>query len=262
MPFQETLLRQEPLLIQPEILTAFAQRCASFSETIKELLGEPDQPRIENGIGILPVKGVIGKGIYPIEKLFGATDVDDLVGAVAQFESDPNVRGIFLDVDSPGGTVTGVPELATRIANLTKPSVAFTSSLAASAAYWIGSQTDQLLVTPSASVGSVGVYMPFLDASAAFAQRGLFVDVIKAGRYKGMGLPGTSLSEEDRALLQERVDQIHTLFKTTVRRKRAYVREDSMEGQVFFGTEAVSRNLATAAVSSMGEALGELTRMF
>jgi len=262
MPFHESLLRQDPLLIQPEVLTAFVERCGGFSDTLKELFGEPDQPRIENGIGIVPVKGVIGKGLYPVEKLLGAADVDDIGQALESFNRDPNVRAIFLDVDSPGGTVTGIPELATAVAGLEKPSLAFTSGLAASAAYWIASQADTLLTTPSASVGSVGVYMPFLDASVAFAQRGLFVEVIKAGRYKGVGLPGTSLSDDDRALLQDRVDQIHGLFKSAVRTKRTYVRDESMEGQVFFGSEAAKRNLATATVRTRDEALRQLTRNF
>jgi hypothetical protein len=167
---------------------------------------------VENGVGILPICGPIGSNLSPIEKMLGGCDVADISASFDAFAVDPSVRTLLLDVDSPGGTVTGVPELAAQIAAFPKPTLAFTSGEACSAAYWLASQADDFLATPSASVGSVGVYLALLDSSAALARSGLFVDVIKAGTYKAAGFPGTSLSEEQRALLQERVDMVHRMF--------------------------------------------------
>ena len=213
----QALLRQEPLLIQPRLLADFVARCGAFDEMLQELLGVPPKAEIIDGVGVVPVSGIIGKNLSPIERMLGAADVDEVAGQVKEFAADPNVHTILLDLDTPGGTATGVPELADLIGRQTKPTVAFTSSVACSAGYWIGSQADRFIATPSASVGSIGAFIPFLDSSAALAAEGLFVDVIKAGKFKGAGFPGTALSEEQRTHMQEKVNQLHSVFKTSVR---------------------------------------------
>jgi signal peptide peptidase SppA len=259
MTFLHALLRNEPLLIQPQVLAAFIERCG-LREAIEDLFGAAPKPEIQDGVGIIPLSGIIGKGLAPIEKMLGAVDVDEVGGQVEAFAGDPQVHTLLFDLDSPGGTVTGVPELADLVGRQSKPTVAFTSSLACSAAYWIGSQADRLIATPSACVGSVGVYIPFLDSSGAYALRGMAVDIIKAGKFKAAGFPGTSLSEEQRALLQERVNQLHATFKESVRNKRRYVRDGDMEGQEFYGREAADKRLVTGLVSSHQELLAQLTR--
>lgn len=254
------LLRNEPILIQTRVLADFVSRCGSFEETIRELLGGAPQPEIRDGVGIVPVHGIIGKGLSPIEKIFGAVDVDEVSAQIEEFAANPAVHTLLLDLDTPGGTVTGVPELADLIGRLSKATVAFTSSMACSAGYWVGSQADRFFATPSASVGSIGAYIPFVDSSGAFASRGVFVDVIKAGKFKAAGFPGTTLSEEQRGLLQDRVDQLHAVFKDSVRAKRSYVREADMEGQDFYGREAAEKRLLTGLVSSRAQLLDRLTR--
>ncbi len=259
MTFENAILRHEPLLIQPELLIAFTTKCASFTQQLKELLGEAPQPQIINGVGIIPVSGIIGQNLAPIEKMLGATDVNDLAKTLDEFERNPLVKTILFDIDSPGGTVTGIPEIAEQVASSSKPTVSFTASLAGSAAYWIGSQADVFYATPSANVGSVGVFMPFVDASAAFSQAGLFVEVIRSGKYKGMGIHGTALTDEQRNHLQEQVNQVHELFKASVRNKRRYVRDESMQGQVFYGSSAVEKNLVSALIASRSALLRKLT---
>jgi len=254
------LLRNEPILIQTRVLADFVARCGSFEDTLRELLGSAPQAEIRDGVGIVPVHGIIGKGLSPIEKILGAVDVDDVSSQVEEFAANPAVRTILLDLDTPGGTVTGVPELADLIGSQSKPTVAFTASMACSAGYWIGSQAGRFFATPSASVGSIGVYIPFVDSSAAFASRGVFVDLIKAGKFKAAGFPGTTLSEDQRALLQERVDQLHAAFKESVRAKRRYVRDTDMEGQDFYGREAAEKRLLTGLVSSREQLITRLTR--
>jgi signal peptide peptidase SppA len=259
MPFADSLLLHEPLLIQPELLSAFVARCGAFTDTLRELFGDVPKPEIVGGVGIIPVAGVVGHRLLPIEKMFGGVDVEDVARSVDDFGRNPQVHTLLFDIESPGGTVTGVPELADLIGAQGKPTAAFTSSLAASAAYWIGSRADRFFATPSASVGSVGVFLPFVDSSAAFAQAGLRMEVIKAGRLKGLGLPGTSLNEEQRAHLQERVDQIHGQFKASVREKRRYVRDEFMQGQTFYGSDALEKNLVSDLVRGRAEALSRLT---
>jgi ClpP class serine protease len=103
-----------------------------------------------------------------------------------------------LDIDSPGGTVAGTPELAAAVSALDqkKPVYAFSSGLMASAAYWIASQARAIYATPSAQVGSIGVVQAVVDRSAAINAAGIKVEVFSVGKYKAMGAPGTPLTDD------------------------------------------------------------------
>lgn len=259
MSLADALLRQEPLLIQPALLAEFAERCRRYESRLEELLGQRPAPSFCEGVAVIPIQGIIGRGLAPIEKALGACDTSEVSEWIEAAASNPEVRAILFDIDSPGGTITGVPELAEQVAALRKPSASFTAGLAASAAYWIGSRADAFFTTPSASVGGVGAFLPFLDSSAAFTREGLQVEVIRSGPFKGMGLPGTSLSEAHRAHLQQRVDRAHGMFATAVRDKRRFADPDAMQGQVFYGLDALERGLATGVFPNRSAALRRLT---
>lgn len=219
----------------------------AFEFTMPEL-GQQDDLRVtENGVAVIGLSGVIGKRVGALEKSSGVTDVDDVTAALQIAAASDEVKGIVLDVDSPGGTVTGVPELAATVRQVSdqKRVVAFTDTMACSAAYWIASQAYSIVAAPSACLGSIGVYLPVLDQSRAFELRGLHQDLIKAGRYKGLGIPGTSLTEEQRELLQDRVDFIHSEFKAAVRSGRGVdISDEYMQGQDLFGKQAAEVGLA------------------
>lgn len=216
---------------------------------------ELEQMQIVDGIAHIPIGGVIGQRLSRFEKGSGAVDVTDIGSELAQAESDPNVRAILLDFDSPGGMVSGTPELAAQVSQAQKPVYSFTSGQIASAAYWLASATDGIFATISADVGSIGVYMPWIDATAFMEKKGLKVELIKAGKLKGAGFPGTSLSADQRAHLQERVDQIYGMFTAHVRAQRGAVADETMQGQTFMAAEAMSRGLIDGIVRNKAEVL-------
>jgi signal peptide peptidase SppA len=129
--------------------------------------------------------------------------------AFRQALADPSIGGIVISVDSPGGSVYGVPELVAEIyrARGQKPVVAVADSMAASAAYWIACQAEQVYVTPGGEVGSIGVLTAHADMSQALANEGVSVSVISAGRYKAEASPYAPLTDEARAAIQARVDE-------------------------------------------------------
>ena len=114
--------------------------------------------------------------------------------------ANPNVQRIVLDIDSPGGTVAGTPEAAAQIAaaNKVKRVDAWTGNLMCSAAYYLAAGCRGVYAAPSATVGSIGVYLPVVDRSEMYKAMGVKVDIIKSGKYKGMGFPGTSLTDDQR----------------------------------------------------------------
>jgi ClpP class serine protease len=116
---------------------------------------------------------------------FGATDTSEILRAVEEARAHPEVSTVLLDIDSPGGSVNGTPELAQAVRDLAerKHVYAFTEGQMCSAAYWIASQCDGIYMTPSARVGSIGVIMALRDTSEAFGQMGVKVEKVPDWRF-------------------------------------------------------------------------------
>jgi ClpP class serine protease len=171
-------------------------------------------------------------------------------------EADPAVKKIAFRVNSPGGTVAGVPELANKIRRMKKPTMAYAEE-ANSAALWLAAAADKLTAMPSGSVGSVGVYMVVPDYSKAYADAGVRMVVIKSSQspLKGAGIEGTSLTEAQVADLQRQVDGIAQDFQESVKATRVNVSQDAFTGGTFSGREAVRLGLVTGLADSFEEAL-------
>lgn len=212
------------------------------------------------GVAIVPVHGIIGKRLDQMETLCGGCDLDVVEAGIAAAVLDPAVRAIVLHFDSPGGVVTGVPELAEKIRawSAQKPIHAFADRLMASAAYWLASACTSILCTPTADVGSIGVYMAAIDESEAWAQEGYRLVLVKAGARKAEGLSGTSITPETVAAWQAEVDAIYAMFAADVRAARPGVPEESMQGQTFMGERASEALLVDRVVLDLATVLRDL----
>lgn len=206
---------------------------------------------IDGGLAVIPIGGAIGQGLSGFAKGRGAVDVADIEAEIEEALSDSKVHTILFDLDSPGGMVSGTPELAARIKRITGVrTVAFTQGMIASAAYWIASSCQSIYATESAEIGSIGVYLPFHDLTKAAEMEGVKVELIKAGKLKGIGYPGLPLTDVQREHLQERVNDIYKMFTSHVRANRGAISEDTMQGQTFLAREALSRGLINEIVAS------------
>jgi ClpP class serine protease len=132
--------------------------------------------------------------------LFGGSATDDLSHELQSAMASPAVGSIVLDVDSPGGGVSRIKELADQIyqASRQKRIVGVANAQAGSAAYWLLSQCSEAVVRPSDDVGSVGVLSVHADQSRALDQAGIKVSVIKSAKHKAEGSPFESLSNDAR----------------------------------------------------------------
>ena len=260
---------QRPILIQPSQAESYLERSASIEmplgakisdmgEMLEAIFGA--KPVLEKfpPYAIVPVKGVISKSISELEKLCGCCDINDVEEMLEECERDSSIKVIIFDIDSPGGTSVGVPELANRVKDCSKETIAFTSSECCSAAYWIGSQANSFYATPSSSVGSVGVYIAYPDCSEAYKMEGVRMEVIKAGIFKGAGIQGTSLDAGQRKMLQDEVNDIHSDFKAAVKSVREFVEDPSMEGQIFSGKRGAEAGLVTSLVNGFDELMESL----
>jgi len=216
--------------------------------------------KLVGSIAVLPLRGLIAQH----DDWWGIS-TDSYAKAFDELIQKENVRAIVLDIDSPGGVVYGVAELARHIrrARGKKPIVAVANSLAASAAYWIASAADRLVVTPGGEVGSIGVFMLHMDVSEALKSEGIKMTFIEAGRYKTEGNPFEPLGDEAKTAWQEDVDRYYEMFVADVAKGRnvtaKIVKADFGEGRLIGPKEAISLGMADR-VASLEEVLDDLSR--
>lgn len=203
-------------------------------------------------VAVLPLFGVIFPRANMVNDISGpgGTSAERFGQNFSKLLADPGVDAIVIDINSPGGQVGGIQELSQKIfdARGSKPIIAVTNPLTASAAYWIGTAADELVVTPSGEVGSIGVFAVHEDISAALAQDGIKMSIISAGKYKVEANQYQPLSEEARAAIQADVDGYYNSFINDVARNRGVspdvVRNGFGEGRVVSAPEAVNLGMA------------------
>lgn len=217
-----------------------------------------------SGVAVFPVYGAIVNRAYEVERVSsgGLTSAERLGAALRRADADPAVSAIVLDIDSPGGSVGGMPELFETVASLGKPVVAQANTLAASAAYWLATAADEIVVTPSGEVGSIGVYTLHEDWSRALEAEGVTVTPIYAGARKVEGNSFAPLSDEARANIQSYVDDFHGMFVADVARGRGVsksrVRSDFGQGRTMLAAEAKAAGLVDR-IATLDETLSRLT---
>lgn len=262
MNVAETLFSRRPWLIAPDAHAAMCDAVRAFLGA-PEKLPEPtasDLITVDAGVGIVSIDGpLIRKPDIFSRILFGATDTEEVIAAVNEATRREDVQAVLLDIDSPGGSVNGTPELAQAVADLSKAKFvyAFSTGQMCSAAYWIASQCDAIYATPSARVGSIGVILPLIDDTEAFAMEGLKVEVFAAGKFKSTGTPGVPLTDEQRQWLQADVEEIAADFHAAVLARGRKIPAEAMEGQTFSTRKAMQFNLA-GVMKSRDEALRTL----
>jgi signal peptide peptidase SppA len=207
-------------------------------------------PDSSGGIGVLPIYGVMAQRMNLITHASGGTSMEQVAADFRTMLADPAIKAIILDIDSPGGTVSGTTELATEIYNSrgVKPIIAQVNSTAASGAYWIASQADEIAVTPSGQAGSIGVYTIHEDMSKALEKQGVKETIIKAGKYKMIAPESQPLSEEAHGIIQARVNEAQAMFTRAVARGRnvsvSKVNDTFGQGLMFGAQELVNRGMA------------------
>lgn len=203
-------------------------------------------------VGLVRVHGmIIPRGPSWLQE-FGFSVVESLQQQVIALAGNDEVRAIVLDIDSPGGVVSGVEELAETVRSVNKaaggkPVIAHAWDWALSAAYWVASAADEIVVTPSGEVGSVGVWSLHLDYSESLKEAGIKPTFIIAGKYKTEGNPFEPLSDEGREYEQQQVDKTYKKFVADVARGRGVspqvVRDTFGQGRVVDSTAALANGM-------------------
>lgn len=280
-PHIARLVFEQPWAILPEYVGLFqailSERASGFvpsPEEIRARIGaDPGELKAASGMGqqrqgtvaVLPLSGVISQKMNLMSEMSGGTSTERFAQSFRQAMADPTVGAVLLEVDSPGGGVYGISELADEIyaARGQKPIVAIANSMAASAAYWLASAADEVVVTPSGEVGSIGVFTMHEDTSALNEKIGVKTTLISAGRYKTESNPYEPLAPGAMAAIQDRVNQYYDAFTAAVARQRGVQQRDVMrgygEGRVVGARDAVREGMADR-VGTFDETVARLMR--
>jgi signal peptide peptidase SppA len=260
----------EPLAIEPaklnEIVSFLLWKAEGGELSAGEIEARISQKRerqVASGpgvVGVINIHGMIMPRVASMRVSEAGTPLEETAQTFRAMLHDERFKAIVFNHDSPGGVVNGVEEFAQEIheARGIKPIVAQINGLSASASYWLASAADEIVVTPSGSGGSIGVYTAHDDISKALEAKGIKRTFIASGSRKLDGSPLEPLSEDAFAHISKRVKHAHGMFVGAVARgrgvSRTHVNEEFGDGLVFDAEELVKRGMADR-VGSMKDTL-------
>ncbi len=262
-------IKTEPWAITQSMMDTIlevSERQNLTPEQVAKELGRPlnntYDVELRDGVAILPVSGPLFRYANLFTQISGATSYELLARDFQAALDNPQVRAILLNIDSPGGEANGVSEFADQIAAARgqKPIVAYVGGMAASAAYWIASAADSIVVADTALLGSIGTVMTLTDTRERDAKNGVrtYEVVSSQSPYKRVD-PATP---EGRSRYQALVDAMSDVFTNKVATYRGTdldtVLKNYGQGDVLVGQAAVAAGLADRMGSFEG-VLSELS---
>ncbi len=190
---------------------------------------------LDNKVGVVKVEGFIG-------------DTKDIIEQLNQFSKDDTIKAVVLRIDSPGGGVASSQEIYAAVADLKKKKkvIASMGSLAASGGYMVACAADKIVANPGTITGSISAIMYFANAEELLKKVGLKALNVKSGKFKDIGSPVRGMTTEERALIQELVDDIYDQFLDMVARDRNIEKESLRaiaDGRIFTGRQALKLGL-------------------
>lgn len=243
-------IASEAWAIMPEKLDAImaviqAASDGEISAAAASMRNEPPKIQTVRGIPIVPIVGVIAKRMDMFHAISGGTSIDT-ISRLFDEALAMKAPAIIMSIDSPGGSVAGIPEFASRIHEQTKKPgcmiCAYADGMAASAAYWIGSQADLFVASEAAVVGSIGVIAQYVDDTRRMKNEGLDPTIVRSSELKAPGAGPMSPKQEES--VRATVNKYYGMFKDAVVRGRPNIDiEAAATGETWIGSDAVKRGL-------------------
>jgi protease IV len=168
---------------------------------------------------------------------------------IKQAEEDAFVEAIVFEINSPGGSAVASKEIVDAIKQTKKPTVSYIREVGASGAYWAASATDYVFADELSITGSIGVLGSYLSFSGLLENYNVSYERFVGGKYKDIGSPYKEVSEEERTIVQNKIDIIHEYFIQDVASNRKIEVETMRElasGVYYLGSEALELNLIDA----------------
>lgn len=262
------LIQQERLDAIVEFLNLRADGYELTKEEIQARIGSPmrveqPQPQIVDGVAVLPFYGVHAPRMNMMLEISGGTSTQMFGQQFDAALANSSVRAIVLDVDSPGGQVTGLPEVAAKVyaARGVKPIETVATGAMCSGAFWFGTGASRVHVSPSTLIGSVGVVRVHSEASRADDREGRTTTVLTTSEHKADGNPYEPLSESARAAMKLQLGDVHRQFVAALAQHRGttpeQVEANFGRGQVFYAERALAAGMVDS-ISTLEQVVRDL----
>ncbi len=171
-------------------------------------------PQMTPRIGVIEINGEITT--ESSDNLFSHTiGSKEIINEIKEAEDDPSVKVIFLDIDSPGGSVVASKQIAYAVKNCQKPVVAYINDIGASGAYYVASAADLVIADRDSLTGSIGVIMELDNYASLLKKLGINITTLKEGKFKDIANPYRpgNLTEGEKKILNSILDQAYDDFK-------------------------------------------------
>lgn len=209
----------------------------------------PDDMITAGNIAKISINGVIvtqGEGSFFGESVASSTEI---VKQIRKADSNPLIKGIIIEINSGGGSAVASSEITKAIKDINKTKVALIREIGASGAYWVASATDHIIANEFSITGSIGVTSSYLEFSRLFEKYGITYQRLVSGEYKDIGTPYKQMGDDERKILQEKIDKIHDSFVAKVAENRNMELEKTKRlatGEFYLGQEALELGLIDA----------------
>jgi protease IV len=211
------------------------------------LLISPSSNSKEVGnVALISVDGVIGVGNSGGLFSPDSASSNEIVEYIKQAEADNSVKAIIIEINSPGGSGVASEEIANALQKSKKLKVAWIREIGTSGAYWVASASDHIIASKFSLTGSVGVLSSYLDFSQLLQRYNISYEKITGGQYKDIGSPYKQLTDDERLILQKKVDLLHTTFLNEITNNRNLSeaqRKEISDALYYTGDEALSLGL-------------------
>lgn len=193
-------------------------------------------------VAVIPIYGEIAgdnikTDIFSIEK----TTPKTISKFIDDVKKDSSIKAVIFDINSPGGSVVPSMEIADIVKKLNKTKYAVISELGASGAYWVASSADKIIASPLSITGSIGVTSSYLDFAGLMEKYGVTYNQLAAGELKELGSPYTTLTKEQRDVLEKKIKIIQEYFLNYVKNNRKLTDENVKKissAEFYLGSEA------------------------
>lgn len=256
---------EEKLHAIGDLIALRASGLTLTEQEVQARIGETREgsTQTEGAIAVVPIFGVMSHRMNMLSAYSGGTSTELLAAKIRQLAGDASIQAIVLDIDSEGGMVEGVPELWSTIykARGEKRIIAVANAMAASAAYYVASAAEEIVATPSGSVGSIGVLHIHMEVSKAAEAAGIKYTITRAGEHKAELNPYEPLSDDAQEYIQGRVDEAYEMFVRDVAKGRgvkvAEVRKNYGQGRMLSAKNALEAGMIDR-IATLDEVLSKL----
>lgn len=239
----------------PADWAAVKQEALSRHDSVEGPFGEFSDIVTRTGnTAIVSIRGGFTNSESWMNEYMGLLSYPRIRSAVAAAANGEGITQILLNMESPGGQVTGISETASFLRGVGEsvPIYTYAGGTMASAAYWIGSVGKEIYTSDLSNVGSIGVIAVHMEKSRMLEEGGITATVLRQGQYKALGNPYEKLSDEAKAEIMASMGKVYERFTAHVADARGLPMasvEQWAEGRVFFGYEAVANGLADDIIS-------------